>query len=471
MLTRLKLLTFVLIVSFGLALLAPAALAKDDSSEQRLMQVRQAIQKTKARWKADANPISRLPMAAQRKLLGWIPSPTSDLYTADIEQLDGTTYTAALPASFDWRNVNGNSYVTPVKRQRCGDCWAFAAIGALEARQAIDGTSNEDLSEQLLVSSCCNTGSCSGGYIVSTSQFIRDSGSPDEACYPYLGRDSSCNQACSSWREAARQVSSYTRVSQTATALKSALYTHGPINVGMMVYSDFSSYSSGIYEHAYGQQEGGHAVLIVGYDDDQQCFIVKNSWGTDWGENGFFRIAYSQVDGVVDFGAEACVYGDEIDHDDDPDPEPDPEPDNALENGEVVTDLASARGQWQYYTIAVSEGASDLMIAIEGGSGDADLYVNFGSQPSLRDFDCRPYRWGNVETCSFPAPSAGTYHIGLYSYEAYAGLDLSASFAEDGSSLGADVNLLLQGTKAWRQTTPPVEFNTPGSERVGSKNE
>lgn len=464
--TRSKLLTFILILSCGLALLAPAVLAQDDNSENRLMQVRQAIQKTNARWQADTNPINRLPMAAQRKLLGWIPSPTSDLYSSDAELLDETTYTAALPTSFDWRDVNGTSYVTSVKRQRCGDCWAFAAIGALEARQAIDGTSNEDLSEQLLVSSCCDTGSCSGGYIVSTSRFLRDSGSPDEGCYPYQGRDSSCDQACSNWREVARKVSSYTRVSQTVAALKSALYTRGPINVGMMVYSDFSSYNSGIYEYAYGQQEGGHAVLIVGYDDDQQCFIVKNSWGTDWGENGFFRIAYSQVDGVVDFGAEACVYGDEIDHDNDPDPDPDPEPDNALENGEVVTDLADAQGQWQYYTIAISEGASDLIITIEGGSGDADLYVNFGSQPSLTDFDCRPYRWGNYETCSFSAPSAGTYHIGLYGYRAYTGLDLSASFAEGGSSVGADANLLLQGAKTKRQTSPPVGFDTPRSERA-----
>lgn len=432
MLTRNRPFSFALIIAVALLLLAPAALAQQDHPEERLIQVRQAILRTKARWKAGGNSISRLPVAAQRKLLGWIPSPTSDLYSADAELLDETSSAVDLPTRFDWRDVGGTNYITPVKRQRCGDCWAFAAIGALEARLAIDGTSNEDLSEQLLVSSCCDTGSCSGGYIVSTSRFIRDTGSPDEGCYPYLGRDSSCDQACSNWRQVARMVSSYTRISQSVAALKSALYTRGPINVGMMVYSDFSYYSSGIYEYSYGQREGGHAVLIVGYDDDQQCFIVKNSWGTGWGENGFFRIAYSQVDGVVDFGAEACVYGDEIDHDEDPDP--DPGSDNELENGDLVSDLAGDRGQWQYFTIKVPAGASDLRIEISGGWGDADLYVKAGSQPTRSDYDCRPYRWGNKEQCTFSAPVVGTYHIGLYGYRAYSGVDLNASYLEDGAN-------------------------------------
>jgi C1A family cysteine protease len=414
---------------------APVVLAKDTPSDTRLLKVRQAIQGAKARWKAASNPISRLSRDAQRKLLGWIPSPTSDLYSSDAELLDETSYTATLPTRFDWRNVGGTNYITSVKRQRCGDCWAFAAIGALEARLAIDGTSNEDLSEQLLVSSCCNTGSCSGGYIVSTSRFIRDTGSPDEGCYPYLGRDSSCNQACGNWREVTRMVNSYTRVSQTVASLKSALYTRGPINVGMMVYTDFSYYSSGIYQYTYGQQEGGHAVLIVGYDDDQEYFIVKNSWGSDWGENGFFRIAYSQVDSGVDFGAEACVYGDEIDHGDDPTPDPEPEPDNELDNGEVVNDLSGSRGQWQYFTIKIPAGASDLRIKISGGSGDADLYVNAGSQPTRSDYDCRPYRWGNNEQCTISTPTAGTYHIGLYGYRVFSGVDLDASYLIDNAGI------------------------------------
>lgn len=434
MMRKKLLLSFCLIVCFSLIAFVPGTFAATNEADSRLLQVRQAITKAKVRWKASGNPISRLSMTDQRKLLGWIPSAQSDLYSAEMQVLDETTYTATLPSHFDWRDVDGTNYISSVKRQLCGDCWAFAAIGAMEARLAIDGNPGEDLSEQLLVSSCCSTGSCSGGYIVSTSQFIRDTGSPDEGCYPYLGRDSDCGNACSDWRTIARKMSGFTRVTQTVSALKSALYSRGPINVGMMVYSDFSSYNSGIYEYAYGQREGGHAVLIVGYDDDSQCFIVKNSWGSNWGENGFFRIAYSQVDGVVEFGAEACVYGAEIDHDTDPDPDPDP--DNALNNGDVVNDLAGARGQWLYYTITVPEGASDLHIGISGGSGDGDLYVRYESEPTLASYDCRPYRWGNNEACNFATPVTGVYHIGLYGYSAFSKVDLNVSFIEGSSSAG-----------------------------------
>jgi hypothetical protein len=76
----------------------------------------------------------------------------------------------------------------------------------------------------------------------------------------------------------------------------------------MEVYSDFYSYLSGVYSHVSGTYEGLHAVEVIGYDDDYQCFIVKNSWGTDWGESGFFRIAYSELNSQVQFGYETMAY-------------------------------------------------------------------------------------------------------------------------------------------------------------------
>ena len=81
----------------------------------------------------------------------------------------------------------------------------------------------------------------------------------------------------------------------TVANLKSALYQNGPIVVSFEVFSDFYNYKSGIYSFTRGYDVGGHIVLLVGYDDSQQCFIVKNSWGPGWGEGGFFRIAYSQT--------------------------------------------------------------------------------------------------------------------------------------------------------------------------------
>ena len=76
----------------------------------------------------------------------------------------------------------------------------------------------------------------------------------------------------------------------------------------MDVYTDFYSYIGGIYKYVTGKLEGGHAILIVGYDDASQYFIVKNSWGDGWGESGYFRIAYSELSRPVYFGDWTIAY-------------------------------------------------------------------------------------------------------------------------------------------------------------------
>jgi hypothetical protein len=90
--------------------------------------------------------------------------------------------------------------------------------------------------------------------------------------------------------------------------LKNALYTYGPVLATFYVYNDFFSYRSGVYTYTTGSYAGAHAVLIVGYDDTQQAFIVKNSWGTGWGESGYFLIAYSEVGGTSNFAYSAIAY-------------------------------------------------------------------------------------------------------------------------------------------------------------------
>jgi hypothetical protein len=92
--------------------------------------------------------------------------------------------------------------------------------------------------------------------------------------------------------------------------LKDVLYAHGPIPTAMEVYDDFFSYTSGVYSYTSGSHAGGHAILLVGYDDAGQYLIAKNSWGSWWGESGYFRIAYSQLTSVVHFG-EYTIYFEE----------------------------------------------------------------------------------------------------------------------------------------------------------------
>jgi hypothetical protein len=239
--------------------------------------------------------------------------------------------TPNLPVSFDWRNVGGTSYVSPIKDQGwCGSCWAFAAVGVLESLLMIRGYSPcgaENLSEQFVVS-CNNLNlGCNGGFPKTTSRFmVKNSGlhfgAPDEACFLYTSGLTHiappCNNACATWLARDRSTDSFKFIRSSAShshvagggavdSMKSAIYS-APVWATFTVMEDFKAYSSGVYEYTTGAVSGGHAIIIVGWDDNNQCFICKNSWNTGWGENGFFRIGYSQLDSPVNFGAYTVFY-------------------------------------------------------------------------------------------------------------------------------------------------------------------
>ncbi|WP_305879906.1 M4 family metallopeptidase [Simiduia sp. 21SJ11W-1] len=91
---------------------------------------------------------------------------------------------------------------------------------------------------------------------------------------------------------------------------------------------------------------------------------------------------------------------------------------------ETVANISVARGAWKYYTVTLNGDYANLNVAISGGSGDADLYVRQGAQPTSSAFDCRPYKWGNNESCSFTGPASTTWHIGIRGYSASSGVTL-----------------------------------------------
>mgnify|MGYP003631350329 FL=1 len=93
-----------------------------------------------------------------------------------------------------------------------------------------------------------------------------------------------------------------------------------------------------------------------------------------------------------------------------------------------LTGLSASRSNWNRYTWTIPEGVTTMTVQTSGGSGDADLYMKFGSQPETSDFDCRPYENGNNEVCTFQAPAAGTWHIGIRAYTTYSGVTLSYSY-------------------------------------------
>jgi serine protease len=105
---------------------------------------------------------------------------------------------------------------------------------------------------------------------------------------------------------------------------------------------------------------------------------------------------------------------------------------SVLQNGVPVSGISGASGSTQYWTIDVPAGASNLVINTSGGSGDADLYVRFGSAPTTSTYNCRPYLSGNSETCTFSAPQAGTYHVMVRGYSAFSGLSLTGSYTAGG---------------------------------------
>ena len=105
---------------------------------------------------------------------------------------------------------------------------------------------------------------------------------------------------------------------------------------------------------------------------------------------------------------------------------------NELSNGVAKTGISGGQGSEIFYTLSVPAGASDLQFQLSGGSGDADLYVRRGSQPTTSTYDCRPWRSGNNETCSFSSPANDTYHVMIRGYSAYSGTSLVATFTESG---------------------------------------
>jgi hypothetical protein len=202
------------------------------------------------------------------------------------------------PPSWDWRSKGG---LTPVKDQGgCGACVAFAILATEESAWLINNSSQKyDLSEWYLFQK--GRGSCSSG-----SQFERMldaakvSGTVTEKCCPYLG-----STTCTS---PLYRIKSWAKIYTIAEA-KAYISTKGPLMSGMGVYSDFFDVDSNkIYAQEYGDFVGYHAICIVGYDDIAKCWIVKNSWSTAWGVDGYCRIAYNQC-GI---GTEFPFYSEKI---------------------------------------------------------------------------------------------------------------------------------------------------------------
>ncbi len=207
----------------------------------------------------------------------------------------------ALPTSWDWRTKG----IVPAVRDQgsCGSCWSFGTVGVMESAVKKGGGSLTDLSEQFLISCNKDGWSCNGGLTANkyhyntlgTSQTAI--GAVLESAKPYTATNGACTASyshpykLSNW--AFITGSEWTM--PTVDQLKNAIYTYGPITAGVCVDSGWYSYNGGVYNPSSNVCNGStnHQIVLVGWDDTTSSWILRNSWGPSWGENGYMRIAWN----------------------------------------------------------------------------------------------------------------------------------------------------------------------------------
>ncbi len=205
----------------------------------------------------------------------------------------------AMPTSFDWSKIG---MVTPAKDQgACGSCWAFASTGVFESKLMMMGEPVYDLSEEQQVSCNSSMSGCNGGNM-NALRFWFDRGPMEENCTGYKSSTTAippCSERDKCGELLYRTYDYYT-VNATVNDIKTTIYNDGPAYFRFDVYYDFFTYWDSqapgtVYVNTTGNLAGGHAVLVIGWDDAKNAWLCKNSWGSTAGPNGngTFWIAYS----------------------------------------------------------------------------------------------------------------------------------------------------------------------------------
>lgn len=266
-----------------------------------LEQIREMIRQNGFTYTVGETWVSALSPQEMASLLGYVPSRFDLSHLA--ASSDVAAVPSALPPAYDYRT---SGKVTPPKNQgACGSCWAFAGIGELESKILMEGGLEYDLSEENVLSCNYYGQGCSGGNDWTVANHLTQFGAALETCAPYDGVDGTACKSC----ETIRKLNGWAIIgtnldSENATQInivKQALLDYGPLFVTMNAAAPgFSTYTGGVFEY-WGIAAVNHAVLLIGWDDSlvhshgSGAWIVKNSWGTSWGEGGYFKIAYGSA--------------------------------------------------------------------------------------------------------------------------------------------------------------------------------
>jgi hypothetical protein len=220
------------------------------------------------------------------------------------------------PSSIDWRNRWGWPWITSIRDQNgCEACWLFAAVALVESMVRIEHCvwpwySEGDVHKGMHAT-CCQCGNAENAL-----DWIKNNSAADPGCFAWPVTASGCS-GCGGTGGGPYDAIAYTPTPDRAgRSVRIPAYTHvgnvsdqkkwldtvGPLVCGMTVWTDFFYYGSGVYHKQAmvggnpNKIEGGHVMLVVGYDDGLNCWIVKNSWGSSWGDSGFVKIGYGEVD-------------------------------------------------------------------------------------------------------------------------------------------------------------------------------
>lgn len=202
-------------------------------------------------------------------------------------------------------------YMDPPRSQgACGSCWAFATLSVFEAAEKIINNLGIDFSEQHIVD-CAHAagfyggdqdaGSCSGGYMHMVFDYLEEAGAAVEDQVPYQAKELTCNpDNATNHKVAAWGFVDQSRTVPRTDDLKESLCKYGPTAVAVHVNESFKMYAGGVFDDTANNQVN-HAVVLVGWDDKRGAWLMRNSWGTWWGEDGYMWIKY----GANNIGAQA----------------------------------------------------------------------------------------------------------------------------------------------------------------------
>ncbi len=260
------------------------------------------LRTTGARWAPRDSPLFNLSTDEKRALLGGAPDPDSPVGGVQIASAPHATFDPEV----DWRNRRGGNFVSPIRDQsHCGACCSFATVALVESMALIEHAILTDLSEADLHFCSSHGANCHHWWPDKALEQVQTRGVAPEDYFPYMsafpnppvrGADKMYSPRCAAipnHSAVAARITSF-GLANAAVERKNYLSSTGPGITVIDAYEDFFGFGAGVYHHVTGVQIGIHIIEAVGFSESGGYWICKNSWGTGFGDGGFFRIAYGE---------------------------------------------------------------------------------------------------------------------------------------------------------------------------------